>query len=266
MRWEHLTVPDFARAVKDCGRVGVIPIGVLEPHASHLPLGQDVLTIHWASCQAAEREPAIVLPPHPWGINHEAYHLPGAIVLRRDLVLDLLENICDEMGRNGLTKIIIANGHGGNTHMLSLFIQTLVEKDRPYAAYMVRVPYFGPKASEMLETKELGHACEGETSAALHIFPELVKMDDVPAEPFTNLKRSQSLQDNHVYSQVDWYSMYPTMYVGDAGKATAEKGKAIMDDLVAGLANAIRAVKNDEVAPGLLREFIRAKESPRSAY
>ena len=64
MRWENLTMPDFARAVTDCDGVGIIPIGVLEPHSTHMPLGTDMFESHWIACKAAEREPALVFPQY----------------------------------------------------------------------------------------------------------------------------------------------------------------------------------------------------------
>src|SRR5687768_13287127 len=128
MRWEELTVPDFVKAVEISQGVVVLPIGVLEPHASHLPLGQDIFTPHWTACEAAREEPVLVYLPYEWGVNHDAAHLPGAIVLKRDLLLALLDNLCDEFGRNGLKKIILLNGHGGNRHLLPLFTHTVVEK------------------------------------------------------------------------------------------------------------------------------------------
>ncbi|MFQ5420508.1 MAG: creatininase family protein [Anaerolineae bacterium] len=48
MQWENLTSSDFAQAVQRCRGVGIIPIGVLEAHASHLPLGTDMFTAHFS--------------------------------------------------------------------------------------------------------------------------------------------------------------------------------------------------------------------------
>ena len=129
MQWENLTSLDFVTAVQTCQGVGLIPIGVLEAHASHLPLGTDMFTAHFV---AAEQEPIIVFPQHPYSINHETAHLPGGVVIRRELAFALLENICDEMYRNGLHKIILISGHGGNRHCLPLFVQTLPAKSNPY--------------------------------------------------------------------------------------------------------------------------------------
>ena len=86
-------------------------------------------------------EPAIVFPFYPFGVNIEAAHLPGSVFLQQDVIFALLENICDEMARNGLTKIILHNGHGGNRYFLPLFTQMLPGKQKPYVVYQANLPY-----------------------------------------------------------------------------------------------------------------------------
>ena len=263
MRWEHLTSLEIPDAVAACGGVAVVPVGVIEPHGAHLPLGTDMLEAHWSACHAAEQEPALVFPPYPFGINHESAHLPGAIVFRRDLVFALLENVCDELARNGVVKIVLLSGHGGNRYFLPLFVQTLVEKEKGYVAYY---HFSGPgsrRAAEgLLETRETGHACERETSVGLHMHPELVQMDRVPSEPFHSLRRNETLRDLDAYSPVDWYAMYPAMYVGDASRATAEKGRRLAEARVADLVALLRAVKEDSVTPELMGEFLEGSRHP----
>jgi creatinine amidohydrolase len=263
MQWENLTSYDFEKYVKTCQGVGIIPVGVIEGHSSHLPLGTDMFAAHWIACRAAEQESAIVFHQYPYGINHESAHLPGAVVIRRELVFALLENICDEMSRQGLKKIILLSGHGGNRFYLPLFVETLVENDKDYVVYYADLPHF-PDRDNVLETDEGGHACEAETSEMLYIKGENVKMDQVPPKPFTSLKRNQELADAGGYSPVDWYAMYPHMYVGDASVATAEKGAALLKYEVEALVNLIRAVKSDDVTPGLVAEFLEKKRSPKS--
>lgn len=264
MRWEHLTYPDFERAVQTCAGVGIVPVGVIEPHGAHLPLGTDTTTAHWIACRAAEREAAIVFPAYPWGINHEGAHLPGSVVVRRDLLFQLLQNVCDEMARHGLKKIVLTSGHGGNRHFLPLFVQTLVEQERDYVVYYGSPPR-SVDAADVLETDETGHACERETSTSLVIEPEHVKMDAVP-EPFTNRRDNAPVKEVGAYSPVDWYAMYPNMYVGDASKATAAKGEILLEDSVASLAKLLTAVKADTVTPALLAQFHDGARRPRSPY
>ncbi|MBC8335727.1 MAG: creatininase family protein [Anaerolineales bacterium] len=261
MKWENLTSLDFENQAKQCGGVGIIPVGVLEAHASHLPLGTDLFVAYSSACRAAEIETAIVFPAYPYGINIETAHLPGGVVIKRELVFALLENICDEMYRNGLNKIILHSGHGGNRYYLPLFVQTLPEKDKSYTVYYANLEFF-PGAEDILETTEYGHAGEAETSMLLHIDPDLVKMDQVPPMPFTSLKRNAELKEVGAYTQVDWYSMYPHMYVGDASKSTAEKGKTMFDHEVDALVTLIQAVKADRVTPGFVEEFNQRKSNP----
>ncbi len=263
MQWENLTSLDFEKAVQECQGVGIISIGVIEAHASHLPLGTDAIACHWMASRAAEREPAIVFPFYPYGVNIESAHLPGAVFIQQDVIFALLENICDEMARNGLNKIILHSGHGGNRYFLPLFVQMLPGKHKPYVVYYADLPY-NPKAREILESGEYGHACEGETSMMLHIAPDLVKKDQVPPQPFTSLKRNQEMLDAGAYTQADWYAMYPHMYVGDARVATDEKGKVLVDFEIQALAELIRAVKADEVTPGLVAEFNARSQAPES--
>ena len=259
MQWENLTSLDFQAAVQTCQGVGLIPIGVIEAHGPHLPLGADAIAAHFIASRAAEQEQCIVFPFYPYGINHESAHLPGAVVIKRDVVFALLENICDEMSRQGLTKIILFSGHGGNRYILPLFVQTLVEKDKPYVVYYASIH---TETDDVLETLETGHACESETSTLLHIHESLVKMDQVPPKTFTNLKRNQPLSDVGAYSPMDWYAMYPHMYVGDASKATAEKGKILVQRRVTGLVKLIQRVKQDKMTPVLLKTFLKKKAHP----
>jgi creatinine amidohydrolase len=261
MQWEHLTSLNFKEAVETCEGVGIVPVGVIEPHSAHLPLGTDMLVAHFTACRAAEREPALVFPAYPYGINHESAHLPGSVVFRRDLVFSIMENVCDEMARHGLTKIILFSGHGGNRYFLPLFVQTLMEKEKPYTVYY-GAPRSAREALDVLETDEYGHAGELETSTVLYICGELVKMGQVPSQPFTSLARSQALQDVGVYSPTDWYAMYPAMYVGDASKATADKGKVLVDAGIDALVELIAQVKADDVTGALQAEFQRLVRHP----
>jgi creatinine amidohydrolase len=263
MQWENLTSSDFAQAVQQCGGVGIIPIGVLEAHASHLPLGTDIFTAHFVACRAAEQEPILVFPQYPYSINHETAHLPGGLVIKRDLAFALLENVCDEMYRNGLHKIILISGHGGNRAFLPLFVQTLPEKAKPYVVYYADLPVV-PEDEAITEHPENGHACEAETSMVRHIDDALVKMDQVPPRPFTNLRRNQAIEAAGGYTQVDWYAQYPHMYVGDAHQATPEKGAKLLAYRIRLLVNLIRAVKADAVSPALVAEFNQRQMNPSS--
>ena len=227
----------------------------------HLPLGTDIFTAHFVAAEAAKQEPILVFPQYPYSINHETAHLPGGVVIKREIAFALLENICDEMHRNGIDKIILISGHGGNRYFLPLFVQTLPEKQKPYAVYFAEFPLV-PPGEKILDHPENGHACEAETSMIRHIRDDLVKMDQVPPEPFTNLYRNKAVAEAGGYTQIDWYSMYPHMYVGDASKATAEKGEKLLNFQIKNLVNFIRVVKEDTITPELIKAFNQSATDP----
>ncbi len=263
MQWENLSSLDFETAVIQANRVGIIPLGVIEAHGPHAPLGTDMFTAHWVAVESAKQEPIIVFPAYPFGTNVETAHLPGGLVIKRELIMALLENICDEMYRNGINKIILFSGHGGNRYFLNFFVQTLPEKQKPYVVYFVQSPFFVADTS-LLETDENGHACEWETSLIRAIDDSLVNLEQAPPEPFTNLRRNADLAAVGAYSQVDWYSQYPHMVVGDARPATPEKGKAFLAQDVAKLVKAIQVIKADTLSPQLVAEFNERMNKPQS--
>lgn len=257
MQWENLTAPAFERAVRETG-VCILPLGVLERHSDHLPLGTDFLNAHRIACLAAEREPAVVFPPFYFGQIYEARCFPGALTVRPTLLLELLQAVLDEIGRNGLLKIIVYNGHGGNNGLVRFLGQCALWEEKPYALYVPLEQVSAKRRAEeaaLRDTTEGGHACEVETSVTYANFPDLVHMEDVPAEPGAALRRLGHLPPT--FSGVSWYTDYPGHYAGDARSATRAKGEAFVRFRVETLAEYIAAVKADTVLPALQDEFFR---------
>jgi creatinine amidohydrolase len=255
MQWEHLTSTEFEQAVNETG-VCILSLGVLEKHSEHLPLGTDTLNAHRVACLAAEREPAVVFPPFYFGQIYEARCFPGAVTIAPTLLLALLQGVLDEIGRNGFGKVVLYNGHGGNTHLIRFLAQTSLWEQKPYSLYIPErqiSPERYQKWLEMRETEVGGHACENETSLLLGNYPELVHMDSVPAEPALPRNRMSELPPTS--TGIGWYSNYPDHYAGDARPATVEKGRALVEWRAATLAEYIAAVKSDQVVPALEQEF-----------
>lgn len=257
MQWEQLTAPEFEQAVRETG-VCVVAFGVIERHSDHLPLGTDYLVGHKLACMAAEREPAVVFPPFYFGQIYEARCFPGTLTIDPTLLLKLIQGVFDEIGRNGFKKIIALNAHGGNNHLLGFLLQSSLWEEKPYAIYMPYqhlTPERQKKWEEMRETDYGGHACEWETCSVFGTYPELVRMERVPAEPAKPLGRLAHLPPT--YAGIWWYSDYPNHYAGDARSATLEKGQALMQMEADTLAEYIAAVKKDEVVPALNEEFFQ---------
>jgi creatinine amidohydrolase len=261
MRWEELTASELEKAVQETG-VCVVAMGVVEKHGEHLPLGTDFLNAHKIACLAAEKEPAVVFPPFYFGQIYEARCFPGTITLKPSLLLELIQGTLAEIGRNGIGKIVIYNGHGGNDHLLAFLAQCSLWEERPYSLYLPREllsPERKKKWQQTLETAEHGHACECETSISLANHAHLVKMHQVPDRPAIAQGRLKHLPPT--FTGVRWYSNYPDHYAGDARAATAEKGRILRQLLVDSLAEYLTAAKADEVVPALEGEFFaRARD------
>jgi len=265
MQWLELTSNDMPQAIRDSGGLCLLPFGVIERHGPHLPLGTDQIWADEVARRAAEHEPAVVFPSYFFGKIYTARHCPGTLAVSRRLILPLLESVLDEIGRNGFRRILILNGHGGNSSLLHFFLRTLLEEPREYAVYSVSYYELDPDAAEqwatMRETHFGDHADEMETSVLLHLRPDLVHMDAL-TDPTDG--RPHGRQDHllRLENPLSWYADYPTHYAGDATVATAEKGRFIMDACVEKVVRRMRAVKSDEATPELQKEFYAKAEHP----
>src|SRR5512140_889422 len=125
------------------GGVAIIPLGIIEKHGPALPLGTDMYESREVAFHAAKKEYAVVFPPYFVGQINEARHQPGAIAYSNELMWKMLEETCMELSRNGLKKIILLNGHGGNTSFLQYFCQSQLASQRDYI-----VVVFNPEPSQ----------------------------------------------------------------------------------------------------------------------
>ena len=266
MNWRELTSERFPDAVKEADGLCLLPFGVVERHAAHLPLGTDQMVADETARQAAEREPAIVFPSYWFGQIFTARHYPGTICFGREMLFNVLEAVCDEIARNGLDKILIVNGHGGNTALLHCFVRSMLDEPRDYVVYASNTYELDDEVEqrwrEMRDTTEGGHAGEAETSIMLHLFPETVRMEDV-TDPADGHTRHMQAHLEGLDNPVGWYARYPTHYAGDARPADAEKGKFLFDAHVERLVRQMRAVKADDVTPRLMGDFYEASEGHR---
>ena len=257
--WEELTADDFHRAIEVSKGTCVLPIGILEKHGPHLPLGTDLLNVRYASLHAAEKEFAVVFPEYYFGQIFEAKHEPGTIAYSRGIQLNLLQETTDEMARNGCKKVVIVNGHGGNESLLPYFAQTQLAKPHDYVVYV----QWGHEATKKVGAEKSGpdwHAGESETSNMLVTNPNLVHMDRAKNESGADQKRVK-LPEN-VYTGIWWYARFPYHYSGDGSAATKEQGEADIQSWVNTVVRAIRAIKADGESLKLQNEFYEKSQHP----
>lgn len=264
MHWEELTGDQFRQAVAAVQGVCLLPLSCIERHAHHLPLGTDMYIGRELCRRAAEFEPAIIFPDFIFTQILEARHCPGTIAIEADLIVELLDNICREIARNGLSKIIIVNAHGGNNNLIHFFVQTQLASQRDYVVYVVEPPASAEDEALLKypwQTTIDGHAGERETSAMLAVRPDLAHLDQLRADTEgMPLERLKGLRELGVDTGIWWYADHPTHYRGDGSLATAEKGEQLLTTRAQSLARAIRAIKEDRETKRLQDEFFSASE------
>ena len=268
MLWEDLFADRFSASISDSKGVCILPVGCLEKHGDHLPLGTDMFIGRAVSAKAAEMETAVVFPYYFFGQIAEARHVPGTIAASHRLLMDTILEMCDEIHRNGFKKIILYSCHGGNWHFLPFFAQQMPSLDRSYNVYVYSVMNMKEEQTKTIcklaGTGDLGrHAGIAETSLIMYIRPDLVRMETVDTSQSKSLERLAQLQEKGVNTGFNWYSEYPWHFAGDPTGASAELGKTIFDMSCENLIEVIRAVKADDISEKLIREFALAGRNPQ---
>jgi len=263
-RWEELTSADFVRALERAGATCALPFGILEKHGPAGPLGTDLINVRYTTLLAAKDEYTVVFPEYYFGQIFEAKHQPGTVAYSSRLQLELLQETVSEMARNGCRKIVIVNGHGGNTQLLSYFAQTQLDSAKDYIVYTLMAlgsPQGATAAAAPSRPGVDGHAGEGEIADVMASRPDLAHPERSSSESGADLNRLELPQG--VYTAIWWYARFPNHYGGDSAGATAARGQASTSATAARIANALRAIKRDETGPRLQKEFFERMLKPR---
>ncbi|WP_462265597.1 creatininase family protein [Mucilaginibacter sp.] len=262
-RWDELTASDFPAALQQSSRTCVLPIGILEKHGPHSPLGTDLIHVREIAARATKNEYAVVFPDYFYGQINEARQQYGTFALPSTLIYNLLEATCDEIARNGFNKIVILNGHGGNPEFLRFFMQSLLGKRHNYAVYLVD-PDNDPAYNQQIASvrkSDAGndlHAGEHETSLLLYLRPDLMQMDKAASQSGANQQR---LKLPNLYTPIWWYASYPNHYAGDGAAATPTMGKLMAEHEVKLFADIIKTVKADQQTLKLQEEYYNKVEA-----
>jgi creatinine amidohydrolase len=205
-----------------------------------MPYGTDnyeVELIGWRACEQAYRAGAsvLLLPTIPYGVNTNHLQVPGALAcsVTPTTLLHLLADLVDAFERQGLKKLVLLNGHGGNE------LKPLMRELHHRSKVFLCVCDWYRMATDLYPTifEQPGeHADEVETSLGLAYFPELLhpELADMGA---ANPSRFEAINRGWVSITRPWHLATTNTGLGNPHAATGEKGRQLMKILVERLSN-----------------------------
>ncbi len=242
----ELTWPEAQVRLKEVD-VALLPVGSLEQHGPHLPLDTDAFDAFHLAKEVASacRDPKpIVLPLIPYGVSYHHADFSGTMTISPKTLSQLVYDVGMSAARNGITKLVIINGHGGNIPALQ-FAAQMINQD----AHIFTCVETGETSEKDLlalaETPNDVHAGEIETSTTLAVRPHMVRHDK--KKKFIPRFSSRYLNFSSKRS-VDWYAriakISPTGVLGDPTKASREKGEKLWALMIKHVVEFVEDLKN----------------------
>lgn len=214
--------------------LAVLPWGATEPHNYHLPYGTDSLETAKIAEEAAalaweKGAKVMVLPTVPLGVqNPGQIELPFCLHTRPSTQKIILEDILKALYNQGIRKVILMNGHGGND------FKPIIRELQP------RFPEMFIGLNEWFKLFDLkgyfedtgDHAGEMETSIIMHYFPELVLPLEEAGDGKARNFKPETLKKKIAWAPRKWNEVSEDTGVGNPKKATAEKGETYLNDVI----------------------------------
>jgi len=239
--WEDLSMPEF-EAARDRRQTVIIPVGSLEEHGPHLPLGTDTFHALEVARRAARRQEVVIAPPCFYGLCRSTREHPGTVSISGDTLRALLRDLGREFHRQGLRNLVFISGHAGGTHMSAIteageaLLEELPEVKVAVVNLLDLLREVLTAQPGLVKTKGDGHAGEIETAIMLAAYPHLVQ-GRAPAE-WPSFPKYILIREKRRY--------WPGGVWGDPGAATPAQGEEILEAEAERLAQIIAVLKGEE--------------------
>jgi creatinine amidohydrolase len=232
--WEN-TRREFREALEGGTlKAMIVPTGSTEQHNEHLAMIQDTASVTLVAQQAALTlyPQVLVATPVPVGISPHWMDRKGTLTLRRETFLSVVYEICESLKTHGVTRILILNGHGGNSTPLRESVDEFRKKlGIKLRAHSYWEAYSGETVKKYMASGSApGHAGEFETSFAMAAFPQRVRWEGVD---YDKVKGRLNIQDPKSAEQEERFAR-------DAKLASTEKGEAMISIAVNWTADVLR--------------------------
>lgn len=206
--------------------IAILPWGATEPHNYHLPYLTDAILSHDIAVDAARKAESIygimamVMPPVTLGSQNPGQrNLKFCVHARYDTQRAVLTDIAASLRYQGLRRLLIVNGHGGNTFKNMIRDLSI---DMPDMLIATSEWFKVCPAKDFFEAPD-DHADELETSVMMHYHPELVNLNEAGTGHAGGFK-VETLRDGVAWIPRDWSKVSVDTGIGSPAAATAEKG------------------------------------------
>jgi creatinine amidohydrolase/Fe(II)-dependent formamide hydrolase-like protein len=248
--WGELTWQEAAARLKQVD-IAILPVGAIEQHGPHLPLDTDAYDADYLARRVADAcsDPKpLVLPAVSYGVSYHHEDFQGTISISNDTLASLVYEVGTSVARNGIKKLVILNGHGGNSPALNYAAQ-MINRDVHMFVCVDTGETSDIDIDDLVETPNDVHAGEIETSTSLAVRPHLVKMGLAPKSV---PEFSSRYLDFTSKRGVLWYAhtrrISNTGVMGDPTIASAEKGQKIWEVMIAHLVALVEDLKRMSLA------------------
>jgi len=203
----------------------VLPVGAIEQHGRHLPFETDALLASALAARLAENLDAYLLPVLPFSSSIEHRAAKGTVYLRSDTLALVVRDLASSLRDSGFTRLILANGHGGNWVLKPTVRQ--LNRDWPDFRTVLINPDFPPAVVRETFEHPLGdvHGGEMETSLMLHLYPDRVRSVAGSGEA--------AFPPQAFLDYFDIADLTATGHWGWPEAATAEKGRVLFEAMLA---------------------------------
>jgi creatinine amidohydrolase len=208
----------------------VVPWGSTEAHNFHLPFSTDTLQVQAIASESArlaweKGAKIVVLPAIPFGINTGQIDMKLHINMNPATQGSVLRDIAESLFGQGIAKILVLNGHGGNE--FRPWIRE-IQKDHPNRFIGLVSWYTIMDLSEYFENAG-SHGGEMETSLMLHLHPDLVlPLSEAGAGKIRHL-RPKAFRQGWAWAPRRWVKATVDTGVGNPAAATVQKGKVYFE-------------------------------------
>jgi creatinine amidohydrolase len=164
-------------------RVALVPIGATEQHGPHMTLDTDTAIAEAFTRRLGNSlgEDAIILPTIPLGMSEHHLAFAGTVTVRSSTFMGLVHDVVGSCVQNGIRKVVMVNGHGGNIDPLRIVCREAGRDGIAEVASIMWAILAADLIRERAATPYHSHACDIETSVAMAIAPQAVLADRIEA-------------------------------------------------------------------------------------